>query len=195
VKARIAVRILQLSAAGLVSLVGYEAFAPTATIPTAGDRPTVGFGSTFQADGMPVKMGDKMTPQRALYTAQAHIAKDEAKFRDSLPGVELYQAEYDVYIDWTYQYGAAKWMQSGMRDRLLAHDYRGACDALLKYRKIARSALPKNSAGWVVERRDASGKPTLWSYDCSTPGNKVCGGVWKRQQERHAKCIAAGDQP
>ena len=41
-----------------------------------------------------------------------------------------------------------------------------ACQALLRYRF---------SAG----------------YDCSTPGNRICPGVWTRQQARHAACMAA----
>jgi hypothetical protein len=30
-----------------------------------------------------------------------------------------------------------------------------------------------------------------WRFDCSTPGNKVCRGVWTRQQARHAACMEA----
>lgn len=51
-----------------------------------------------------------------------------------------------------------------MRRLLLAGDYAGACRALLRY---------KYAAG----------------YDCSTPGNKRCYGVWTRQLARHAKCM------
>ena len=157
---------LSLSAAALIGLVMSESYTDKAVIPTKNDRPTVGFGSTFHADGRPVKMGDTITPVRALITAQAHISKEERIFLESLPGVELHQAEYDTYLDWTYQYGSGAWTRSSMRRKLLASDYKGACDALLAYRF---------SGG----------------YDCSTPGNKRCSGVWTRQQERHADCMAA----
>lgn len=157
---------LSLSAAALIGLVMSESYTDKAVIPTKNDRPTVGFGSTFHADGRPVKMGDTITPVRALITAQAHINKEERILRESLPGVELHQAEYDTYLDWTYQYGSGAWTRSSMRRKLLAGDYKGACDALLAYRF---------SGG----------------YDCSTPGNKRCSGVWTRQQERHADCMAA----
>lgn len=156
---------LSLSAAALVGLVMSESYTDKAVIPTKNDRPTVGFGSTFHADGRPVKMGDTITPVRALVTAQAHISKEERIFRESLPGVELHQGEYDIYQNWTYQYGSGAWTRSGMRRKLLASDYKGACDALLAY---------KFSGG----------------YDCSTPGNKRCAGVWTRQLERHAACMA-----
>lgn len=165
-KARMLVASMALSATGFIGIVSSEWYAPVATIPTQGDRPTNGFGSTFNIDGSPVKIGEKTTPVRALVTARAHIAKDEARFQASLPGVYLSQAEYDIYIDFVYQYGMSKWMSSAMRAALLAEDYGAACDALLAYRYAG-------------------------GYDCSTPGNKRCSGVWTRQQARHKACMEA----
>lgn len=165
-RTRIAVAALSLSAAGFVGIAINEGYTEKAMIPTKNDRATVGLGSTYHEDGTPVKLGDKTTPVRAIIKAQAHISKEEAIFRASLPDVRLHQEEYDVYIDWTYQFGTGAWSKSRMRRELLAGDYRAACNALLKY---------KFSGG----------------YDCSTPGNKVCSGVWTRQLERHKKCMAA----
>jgi len=166
---RIAVAALGLSMAGFIGITMKEGYTDKAVIPTKGDVPTLGFGSTVHEDGRRVQLGDTTTPVRALRTAQAHIARDEAKFRDSLPGVSLTQGEYDLYLDFTYQYGIGNWRQSGMRRNLLAGNYTAACDALLRYRFAA-------------------------GYDCSTTingqPNKRCWGVWARQQERHAKCLA-----
>lgn len=162
---RIAVAVLSLSAAGFIAIATEESYTDTAVIPTKNDVPTVGLGSTSYEDGSRVKLGDSIKPVRAIVLAGNHIAKEEAVFRASLPGVALYQVEYDSYMDWVYQYGTGAWFKSSMRRDLLAGDYRSACDALLLY---------KFSGG----------------YDCSIPGNKVCAGVWTRQLERHAKCIA-----
>lgn len=156
---------LTLSASALIGIVMSESYTEKAVIPTKNDRPTVGFGSTFHEDGSPVRMGEKTTPVRALVMAQEHISKEEKLFRDSLPGVKLQQGEYDVYMNWTYQYGTGAWNASGMRRNLLAGNYGGACDALLLYKK---------SGG----------------FDCSIPGNRVCAGVWTRQLKRHADCMA-----
>lgn len=164
VNPRLLVAGLSLSAAAFIGLAVHESYTDTAIVPTQGDRPTVGFGSTFHEDGSPVKMGDTTTPVRALIKAQAHIGREEAAFRDSLPGVALYQGEYDLYMDWVYQYGSSAWRKSSMRRELLAGNYTAACNALLAYR----------FAG---------------GFDCSTPGNKRCAGVWTRQQERHAQCM------
>ena len=178
---------LSLSATGLIGLVVHENYTSTAIVPTQGDRPTVGFGSTFHEDGSPVKLGDTTTPVRALIKAQAHISRDEAVFRSSLPGVALHQGEYDLYLDWVYQYGTAAWQRSPMRRELLAGNYKLACDGLLDYRKL--TSARKEGPGWGVNRRDAQGRPMRWEFDCSTPGNKVCMGVWTRQLERHKKCM------
>ena len=181
------VAVMSLSAAGLIGLVVHESYTDKAIVPTQGDRPTVGFGSTFHEDGTPVQMGDTTTPVRALIKAHAHITKDEAAFRASLPGVALHQGEYDIYLSFIYQYGTAAWQKSGMRRELLAGNYVGSCNALLDYRKL--TSARQEGPGWTVSRRDAQGKPVRWEFDCSTPGNKVCRGVWTRQLERHQKCM------
>lgn len=165
-KGRIIVAALSLSAAGFVKLALDESYTGTAVIPTKGDVPTLGFGSTTHSDNRPVRMGDKTTPPQALARTLQYVQADEADMRRTLEGIELHQAEYDVYIDWRYQYGATAWRNSSILRELRAGNHPAACQALLKYRF---------SAG----------------YDCSTPGNRVCAGVWTRQQARHASCMAA----
>lgn len=164
--AKIAVAAMSLSAAAFVGLAVHEGYTDRAVIPTKGDVPTVGFGSTRHEDGSRVRMGDATTPVNALKKALAHIGKEEQIFRDSLPGARLSQAEYDIYMDFVYQYGTGTWLKSSMRRELLAGNHRAACDALLKYRFAA-------------------------GFDCSTPGNRRCMGVWTRQLERHAACMGA----
>lgn len=168
-KQRIAIGLLTLSAAGLIAIATQESYTDTAIVPTKGDRPTYGYGSTIKEDGTPVRPGDRTDPVRALRTVQAHLSREENGFRASLPGVKLTQAEYDLYMDFVYQYGLANWMQSSMRRNLLAGNYKLACDALLQWRKAG-------------------------GYDCSTlvngKPNKRCWGVWDRQVKRHGKCLA-----
>lgn len=170
VRQRIAVAFLSLSLVGGITIFEKEDFVPVASIPTEGDRPTFGFGSTFHADGRPVRVGEKITPTRAVILAQTHISKEEKIFRESIPNVALHQEEYDVYMDFVYQFGTGNWRKSSMRRELIAGDYAAACNALLEYRFAAK-------------------------YDCSTlidgKPNKRCWGVWTRQLERQQKCMAA----
>lgn len=167
---RIVVAALSLSAAAFIGIVGHESYTDEAVIPTQNDRPTLGYGSTFHEDGRPVKLGDRTNPVRALIIAKTHIGKEEVIFRQSLAGASLHQAEFDIYMDWVYQYGTGAWVTSSMRREILAGRYKQACDSLLLY---------KRSGG----------------YDCSTlingRPNKRCWGVWTRQLERHAACVAA----
>ena len=165
-KTRIIVAALSLSAAAFVGLTLDESYTSAAVIPTRGDVPTLGFGSTTHADGRPVRMGDTTTPPKALARTLQYIQVDEADMRKTLEGVALHQTEYDTYIDWRYQYGATAWRNSSMLRELRAGNYPAACNSLLRYRF---------SAG----------------FDCSTPGNRVCAGVWARQLKRHAACMAA----
>ena len=80
---RIGIAALALSAMGLVKLVNDESFTPVAVIPVQGDRPTVGFGSTFRDDGSPVQMGDTITVPQALKT----YAGTHSKRRDTAQGL------------------------------------------------------------------------------------------------------------
>ena len=168
-KVRIAVAALALSFAGFIGIATHESYTDTAVIPTKGDRPTYGFGSTIKKDGTPVRMGDRTDPVRALHVVKAHLDREESAFRESLPDVKLTQGEYDLYMDFTYQYGITNWRGSSMRRHLLTGNYVAACDSLLAWRKAA-------------------------GYDCSTivngQPNKRCWGVWERQKQRHATCLA-----
>lgn len=166
IRKRIAVIALTLSAAGFSAWQAHEGFTDQAVIPTQGDVPTIGHGSTRYENGERVKMGDTITRKRAEVLARNLISKDEQDLAKSLPGVTLYQEEFDVYIDFIGQYGIGTWRKSSMRSNLLAGKYVQACKSLLKY---------KYAAG----------------YDCSTPGNKRCYGVWTRQLKRYDACMAA----
>lgn len=166
IRQRIAVTVLSLSAAGFATWQASEGYTPVAVIPTKGDVPTIGHGSTRYEDGQPVRMGDTITPARAEVLARNLNSQAEKQFAASLPGVKLYQAEFDIYMDFVGQYGIGTWLKGSPRRDLLAGNYAQACNDLLKYRFAA-------------------------GFDCSTPGNKRCAGVWARQLERHAKCMAA----
>lgn len=166
IRKRIAVIALTLSAAGFSAWQSHEGFTDHAVIPTRGDVPTIGHGSTRYEDGDRVRMGDTITRKRAEILARNLISKDEQDLAKSLPGVTLYQEEFDLYIDFIGQYGIGTWRKSSMRASLLAGNYVQACKSLLKY---------KYAAG----------------YDCSTPGNKRCYGVWTRQLKRYDACMSA----
>ncbi|WP_349745248.1 glycoside hydrolase family protein [Roseateles cavernae] len=169
-KARISVWLLTLSAAGFASWQAHEGWTASPVIPTQGDVPTVGHGSTRYEDGTPVRMTDPpITRKRAEELARNLNSEEEMRFSASIPHVDLHQAEFDVYMDFTGNFGIGNWRKSSMRKHLLAGEYRQACDALLQWRKQA-------------------------GRDCSLSANwgpQGCKGVWTRQRTRHEKCLAA----
>jgi lysozyme len=166
---RYAVGGLSLSAAAFVTLLASEYFVGAAMIPTKNDRPTVGFGSTFRDDGTPVKLGDTITPPKAVARTYAHIAKSESHIKQCVTA-PLSQTEYDVLIDFSYQYGEHATCKSSVVGNINARRYEEACNSYLKY---------KFSGG----------------YDCSTlingKPNKRCWGVWTRNLERQDRCLQA----
>ncbi|MBV7460443.1 MULTISPECIES: glycoside hydrolase family protein [unclassified Acidovorax] len=178
--ARVAVACLTMSAAGFAAWQASEGDGPTSAradgvvvhhpyVPTAGDVPTIGHGSTRYEDGTPVRLSDPpITRQRAQQLARNLHSEEEARFKASLPGVLLYQGEYDLYLDFVGQYGIGNWRTSSMRRHLMAGDHVRACEALPQWRFQA-------------------------GRDCRLPQNwgpQGCKGVWTRQQKRHADCMA-----
>jgi lysozyme len=163
IKQRIAVAFLSFSAAAFIGLATKEGYTDKAVIPTKNDRPTVGFGSTFDEQGRPVKMGDTITPVQAVQRSLAHIQKDETALKKCVTA-PLHQVEYNTMVDFSYQYGSDTLCKSSVVRLANAGDYAGSCRAYLQYRY---------SGG----------------FDCSIPGNKVCAGVWGRSQDRYNTCM------
>ncbi|NHZ81818.1 glycoside hydrolase family protein [Massilia sp. CCM 8695] len=166
---------LVLSAGAFVGLLTREGYTDGVIIPTKGDAPTLGFGTTGG-----VKMGDRTTPVKAAQRALLDVRTYEGAVKDCVRA-PLSQAEYDVYVDLAYNIGPTNFCYSvdkagritgpsTLTRRLAAGDYRAACDAILMYRFAA-------------------------GYDCSTlvdgRPNKRCYGVWADRQRSHAQCVAA----
>jgi len=142
-----------------------EGFTPKPVIPVKGDVPTIGNGTTVYPNGVRVKMTDpEIDRKQAFEYLKLHMNKDAQRFNKTILNIPISQPEYDLYLDFTYQYGTGAWSGSSMLRNLKSGKYVAACDSLLKWKYVS-------------------------GFDCSTPGNKRCSGVWKRQLERHAKCM------
>ncbi|MDV8152312.1 lysozyme [Acinetobacter pittii] len=163
-KTKYVVGSLVVSATFFTSLIGYEGYSSKPYL-DSGKVATIGIGSTKYENGSTVKMTDKpITKERAIQISKAHISKDEVAFRKSLQGVKLTQTEYDVYLDFVYNFGQSNWNQSSMKRELIKGNHNAACNALLKWKYVAKR-------------------------DCSIRKNG-CYGVWVRQQDRHQKCLS-----
>lgn len=166
---RAAVATLTLSAAGFGMWKANEGFSAPPYIPTKGDVPTIGHGSTRYEDGTPVRLTDPpITRERASQLARNLASADEKRFIQSLPGVELLGGEFDLYMDFYGQFGGGNWMKpKSPRTYLLRGDYVAACQSLEAWRFQA-------------------------GRDCRLPinwGPQGCKGVWLRQERRIADCM------
>lgn len=161
-KTRMTLAVLSLPAAGFVGILQREDYREEAyPDPTYGWKvPTAGFGTT----GPDIKKGDKLAVIPALQRALTDATKFEGALKQCVK-VPLHQAEYDVYVLFSYNVGSAGFCNSTIVKRLNAQDYVGACDAILLWNK-------------------SNGQ------DCSAPGNKTCAGLWKDRLKSHATCMA-----
>jgi len=126
---------LVLSASALVSLVIHEGYKDKAYVPVAGDKYTIGFGTT---DG--VKMGDTTTPTKALVRALADVQKFEGALKKCVR-VPLTQNEYDAYLQLSYNIGSGAFCNSTLVKKLNAWDYVGACAAIKSWDKFKGKPL------------------------------------------------------
>lgn len=161
---KLAVTILFASVALITGIKIDEGYTPSPIIPTKGDVPTVGHGTTVYPNGTLVKLTDKpITREKADYYLRDHVSKVERQLKQSIPNVRLSQTEYDVYLDFVYQYGIGTFQHSSIRSNLIKGNYIQACNSLLKYRYTA-------------------------GRDCSIRSNN-CYGVYVRQKNRYEKCM------
>lgn len=159
-KPRVIVAALTLSAAGFVGILTREGYTDRAVIPTIGDVPTVGFGTT-----QGVKMADRTDPVKAVNRALLDAKQYEGALKQCVTA-PLTQEEYDLYVDLSYNIGSGAFCGSTIVKRLNGGDYLGACEAILMWRKAG-------------------------GYDCSTPGNKRCAGLWTDRLRSHKQCLEA----
>ena len=167
------IAVLALTAAGLVGIAVDEGYISNAMPdPVKGVAvPTIGFGST----GRDITMRSTTTPPKALARLLTDVQHFEGALKQCVT-VPLHQYEYDAYVNLAYNIGRGK---SGVADgfceskrggpstlvqRLNTYDYKGACDAILMWRRVG-------------------------NVDCSAPGNRQCPGLWARRLRLHKQCL------
>jgi lysozyme len=155
---RIPIAALSLSAAAFVGILTREGYTDKAVIPVPGDVLTIGFGTT---NG--VKIGDKITPVKAVQRALSDSSKFEGAIKQCV-NVPLHQYEYDAYTNLSYNIGPAAFCNSTAVRRLNASNYMGACEGILMFKMFR-------------------------GFDCSTPSNKICYGLWKDRLRVHTQCL------
>jgi lysozyme len=135
---------ISLSATALVAIALHEGYKDMAYIPTPGDVPTIGFGTTGG-----VKLGDKTTPTQALNRAMVDIQKFEGAVKSCVQ-VPLTQGEYDAYISLSYNIGSSAFCNSTLVKRLNQSEYALACQEILRWNRFQGKEL----AGLTKRRQE-----------------------------------------
>ena len=117
---------MTITAATITSIAFYEGFRSEAYRDITG-VPTIGYGQTKN-----VKMGDVITPERAMLQLQESAA-EHAKEMAKCIKVPVTQGEFDAYSSFTYNVGVGAFCRSTLNKKLNAGDYAGACKELLKW--------------------------------------------------------------
>jgi lysozyme len=166
-KTRYALAALGASAAVIASIAGFEGFRDKAyPDPVHGwDVPTIGYGTTAG-----VKPGDTITKDEAIERLGADVNKFGEEIKKCIgPDVPLSQGEFDAFVSLSYNVGTAAFCRSSIPLKLRNGRHDAACTAILTFKYLR-----------------INGKP----FDCSTPGNKICAGIWTRRQAEYQRCIS-----
>ena len=99
---RMAVALIAVAGSTLTGIAAFEGYRGDAYIPVKGDVPTIGFGSTKG-----VKMGDRITPERALQRLLDEVDSEYAQGVRRCVKVPLAQYEFAAYVSLTYNIGVS----------------------------------------------------------------------------------------
>ena len=141
----------QLSPVGQESIKLSEGYRENAYLDGKG-VPTTGWGITV-IDGVPVKMGMKITVEKA----QECFLKDMSKFVDcvnrAVSDSKTSQAQFDAMVNLTYNIGVGGFTGSSVLRNHLAGNYQAAADSFLLWNKITLKGVKVPDKGLTNRRR------------------------------------------
>lgn len=149
---RTPIALLALSAAALVALVTHEGYSDRAIIPIPGDVPTIGFGTTGG-----VRMGDSITPPKALARALMDVQKFEGAVKQCVT-TGLTQYEYDAAMLLAYNIGPTAFCRSTVVKRFNEGQFAAGCDAFLMWDKAGGRVVRGLQVRRQAERRQCLGE-------------------------------------
>ncbi len=164
---RMPAKTMGLTGAILAAWIAYEGFSSQPIIPVKGDVPTIGHGSTYYEDGRKVRMTDPAISRSRASTLAANLLENNYVkcVHRRLGDAPVSETEFRLAVDFAGQYGCARYSDSSIARETSLGRYYEACLAYRKYKFVS-------------------------GFDCSTPGNTRCPGVWTRTLKRVDECLA-----
>lgn len=163
---------LAVAAIVATQLIPEEGFEPIAKPPIPGDRCTYGNGSTFHADGSPVKCGETITRPEAK-TLLITTVKDqyEAGINECAGDIPMLVREKATLVKVAYQNGVRRTCNYPIVKLFREGEYEAGCRSLLTLDTL--KALP--------------------GVHCSLPENRHrpdgCNGLMNRREKQMAACL------
>lgn len=100
----------------------FEGYKTTAYLCSAG-VPTIGYGSTFYADGSKVKMGDKITKQQAEILLQIEIENIKSQIERKI-FVPINENQLSAIVSMAYNIGVSAFLKSTLLKKINARSPR-----------------------------------------------------------------------
>jgi lysozyme len=145
--ARKPITAMVVSAALLTGIAVHEGYREESYIPVKTDQgsdiPTIGYGTTINKDGTPVKLGQTITREEAWKLLEAQTNDKYANVIKKCIKVPLHQYEFDAYVSLSYNIGVGKngFCGSTLVKKLNAKDYAGACKEILRWDRFKGKPL------------------------------------------------------
>jgi len=150
-KPRLPAYAIFVSGIALATIASFEGYRSRAYDDGVGVQ-TVGFGSTRRADGSPVRVGDTITPERAVIRLANDAHEIGLQISACIGLVPLAQHEFDAFASLAYNIGSPAFCRSTLVKKLKQDppDYAGACAEILRWTRAGGQELPG-----LVNRRKA----------------------------------------
>lgn len=140
------------SVGGLEMIKGFEGVRLKAYKDSAGVW-TIGWGSTYYANGMPVKKGDKLVNIDCANDLFRITLENYANEVRSLVHVQLTQNQFDALV--SFQYNTGGLAGSTLLRKLNAGDYQGAADQFPLWNKVTDPITGQKKPFSVLTERRA----------------------------------------
>lgn len=141
---------MEISNIGIALIKEFEGLRSNAYLDVA-DIPTIGYGTTIYASGKKVKLGDRITEDRAEMELKVKL-KGFAEVVDNLVKVDLTQNQFDALVSFVYNVGGASLASSTLLKRLNTKDYLGAANEFLRWNKATVKGTRVAVAGLTRRR-------------------------------------------
>ena len=114
--------------------------------------PTIGYGSTYYADGRKVALTDRPISEpdaNALLLSELHHTYLTGVLR-LCPGLAVHEKRLNAIVDFTYNLGVGRLQTSTLRRKINAQDWGGAKEQLMLWTRGGGKVLPG-----LLKRRQA----------------------------------------